>query len=138
MDQQKQLEQLVLVCLDTARGMLDEYKLVIPFGIRAFSDSEDMKMNCPAKNDSDEDWNTQIDAVVNELKHFVSNENVFATALVTELESDGESGIGLQIETLDSSVLFVYPFKKETDEWVIDEPVQTDQLLSSVFENNAA
>ena len=69
---------------------------------------------------------------------FANLENVFATALVTELESDGESGIGLQIETLDSSVLFVYPFKKETDEWVIDEPVQTDQLLSSVFENNAA
>lgn len=138
MNQQKQLEQLVLVCLDTARGMLDEYKLVIPFGIRAFSDSEDMKMNCPAHNHPDQDWNTQIDEVVNELRQFISHENVLATALVTELESDGESGIGLQIETPDSSVLFVYPFKKEADEWVIDEPVQTDQLLSCVFENNAA
>lgn len=72
--------------------------------------------------------------MVAELKGFVENENIFATALVTELESGGESGIGLQVETEMSSVLFVYPFKQEGEEWVIDEPVQTDQLLDTVFQ----
>lgn len=133
MDQQKQLEQLVLVCLDTAKAMLNEYKLVIPFGIRAFNDSEDMKMNCPADSHPNENWDIQIDEVVKELKVFVDTENIFATALVTELASEGETGIGLQVETPSTSVLFVYPFKKEKDEWVIDEPIQTDQLLSRVF-----
>lgn len=133
MDQQKQIEKLVLTSLDTAKGMLEEYELVVPFGVRAYHDSEDMKMNCPADQHPEEQWAQQIDEVVNELKTFVNNENIFATALVTELASDGESAIGLQIETAESSVLFVYPFKNEQGEWVLDEPVKTDQLLSCVF-----
>ena len=34
MDQQKQIEQLVLLCIDTAKEMLKEYKVIVPFGIR--------------------------------------------------------------------------------------------------------
>ncbi|MFK5950986.1 MAG: hypothetical protein QM500_19715 [Methylococcales bacterium] len=136
MDQDKQIEQLVLTCIDTAKGMLKEYEMVIPFGIRSFNDSEDLKMNCPGDKNPDADWNEQINLVVNELKEFVSKENIFATVLVTELSSEGESGIGLQVETDMSSVLFVYPYKREGDEWIVDEPVQTDQLLASVFANN--
>ena len=133
MDQQKQLETMVLACIDTAKAMLDEYKMVIPFGLRAYNDSEDMKMNCPAEKNPDAGWLEQIDAVVAELKEHVANENISATVLVTELAADGEKGIGLQIETEMSSVLFVYPYAKKEDEWVIDEPIQTDQLLATVY-----
>ena len=133
MDQEKVIESLVLTCVDTAKAMLDEYGVVVPFGIRAFNDSDDLKMNCPADEQRDDDWTEQINNVVSELKGFVAEESIFATALVTELASDGETGIGLQIETELSSVLFVYPFKKQDDEWKIDEPIQTDQLLATVF-----
>lgn len=133
MDQEKVIESLVLTCVDTAKAMLDEYGVVVPFGIRAFNDSDDLKMNCPADQQRDDDWTEQINNVVSELKGFVAEESIFATALVTELASDGETGIGLQIETELSSVLFVYPFKKQDDEWKIDEPIQTDQLLATVF-----
>ena len=133
MEQQKKIEQLVLLCIDTAKEMLKEYKVIIPFGIRTFNDSEDMKMNCPADEISEGDSSKQVDNVVSELKEFVANENIFATAFVTELESEGESGIGLQIETEQSSVLFVYPYRKQDDDWVIDEPIQTGQLLTKVF-----
>jgi len=133
MDQEKVIESLVLTCVDTAKAMLDEYGVVVPFGIRAFNDSDDLKMNCPADQQRDDDWTEQINNVVSELKGFVAEESIFATALVTELASDGETGIGLQIETELSSVLFVYPFKKQDDEWKIDEPIQTDQLLTTVF-----
>ena len=133
MDQQKQIEQLVLLCIDTAKEMLKEYKLIIPFGIRTFNDSEDMKMNCPADKIPEGDCSKQVDNVVSELKEFVANEDIFATAFVTELESEGESGIGLQIETEQSSVLFVYPYRMLDDDWVIDEPIQTDQLMAKVF-----
>ena len=138
MDQQKKIENMVLTCIDTAKAMLDEYELVIPFGIRSYNDSEDLKMNCPGDSNPETDWNEQIDRVVSELKEFVNNENICATALVTELQSEDKAGIGLQIETKFSSVLFVYPFKKDSETWVIDEPIQTDQLFSSVFDNNAA
>lgn len=133
MDQEKQLEKMVLACLDTAEAMLKEYETVIPFGLRAFNDSEDMKMNCPAKEGVKKDWDEQIEAVVSELKEFVENENISATVLVTGLQTDDESGVGLQIETEMSSVLFVYPYRREDDEWVIDEPIQTEQLLTSVY-----
>ena len=133
MDQQKQIEQLVLLCIDTAKEMLKEYKVIIPFGIRTFNNSEDMKMNCPGDKIPEGDCSKQVDNVVSELKEFVANEDIFATAFVTELESDGESGIGLQIETEQSSVLFVYPYRKQDDDWVIDEPIQTGQLLTKVF-----
>ena len=133
MDNNKKIEQMVLTCIDTAKAMLDEYDIVIPFGIRCYADSEDMKMNCPGDSKPDADWNEQIDMVANELKAFVSDEAIFATALVTELQSDESTGLGLQVETELSSVLFVYPFKKVDDNWVIDEPVKTDQLLNTVF-----
>lgn len=133
MEQQKQIEQLVLLCIDTAKEMLKEYKVIIPFGIRTFNDSEDMKMNCPGDKSPEEDYSKQIDNVVSELKKFVATENIFSTAYVTQLESEGGDGIGLQIETEQSSVLFVYPYKKEDDDWVIDEPIQTVQLLEKVF-----
>lgn len=135
MELEKQLEKMVLACIDTAKAMLGEYQTVIPFGLRAFNDSEDMKMNCPAEQNSTADWNEQITAVVTELKEFVATENIAATILVTDLQADDETGVGLQIETEMSSVLFVYPYHKENDEWVIDEPVQTEQLFDSVYGN---
>lgn len=135
MDLEKQLEKMVLACLDTAQAMLDEYEAVVPFGLRAFNDSEDMKMNCPAEENTTADWNQQIEDVVSELKEFVRTENITATVLVTSLQSDEESGVGLQIETEMSSVLFIYPYKKENDKWVIDEPIQTEQLLATVYDN---
>ena len=133
MDQQKQIEQLVLLCIDTAKEMLKEYQVIIPFGIRTFNDSEDMKMNCPGDKIPESDYSKQIDNVVSELKEFVANENIFATAFVMHLESEGGAGVGLQIETEQTSVLFVYPYRKEDDDWVIDEPIQTDQLMKKVF-----
>ncbi|MCK4711201.1 MAG: hypothetical protein KAU21_21500, partial [Gammaproteobacteria bacterium] len=78
-------------------------------------------------------WQEQIEAVVAELKEHVANENISATVLVTELAAEGEKGIGMQIETVMSSVLFVYPYEKKDDEWFFDEPIQTDQLLATVF-----
>ena len=133
MDQEKQIEQLVLLCIDTAKEMLKEYGVIIPFGIRSFNDSEDMKMNCPGDKLPEKDVSVQVENVVSELKQFVADENIFATAFVTELESDNESGIGLQIETVQTSVLFVYPYNKKDDDWIIDEPIQTNQLLTKVF-----
>jgi len=125
---------MVLTCIDTAKAMLAEYELIIPFGIRASNANEDLKMNCPGDKLPDADWDEQIRLVVTELKEFVSSESIFATALVTELESDGESAIGVQIETELSSVLFVYPFVLHDKEWVISEPIETEQLFARVYE----
>jgi len=117
--------------------MLDEYELVIPFGIRVFTDNDDAKMNCPADKHPDADWDEQIELVTTELREFVKTENIFATALVTSLEAEAEMGIGLQVETENSSALFIYPYTKKEDEWIVEqEPVQSEPLTASVFSNN--
>lgn len=133
MNEEKKIEQLVLTCIDTAKEMLKEYKIIIPFGIRNFNNSEDMKMNCPGDGNLKVDTLKQVDNVVSELKEYLQNEDIFATAFVTELEAGEELGIGLQIETTLSSVLFVYPYRNKNGEWEIDEPIQTEQLLTKVF-----
>ena len=129
----EKLEKLTITCIDTAQAMLDEYGVVVPFGIRAFKDSNDLKMNCPAKEIKDADWVQQIDMVVADLKEYLIKENIVATALVTGMESDEGTGLGLQIETEQGAVLFVYPYKMTGGLWKIDEPIQTQQLLSKVY-----
>lgn len=133
MEQNKKIEQFIVRCMDTAKEMLQEYGVIIPFGARCFTDSEDMKINCPADHSPKGDTSEHIDKVVNELKSFIATENIYATAFITELESEGESGIGLQVETLDSEILYVYPYSKKDDVWKVEEPIQTEQILVKIF-----
>ena len=133
MDLNEILKKMVLVSIDTAKTMLDEYGAIVPFGLRAFADSDDMKMNSPAEENSKASWDEMISAVVAELKEFVATENIAATALVTMLEAGDENAIGLQIETDKRAALFVYTYSKVDDEWVINEPIQTEQILETVY-----
>lgn len=130
---QQKLENMILTCIDTARAMLDEYNTVIPFGIRTFTDSDDMKMNCPAEKKPEAGWQEQIEAVVDELREFTREEDVESVILVSALASGEDNGIGLQVENSESAVLFVYPYRRENDQWIIDEPEQSDQLLVPVY-----
>jgi len=132
MNQEEIIEKMVSVCLDTAQAMLEKYEMVIPFGIHTINDGEELKMHCPGDKKPEASFNEQIEMVVDELRELVKNEFCYVTAIVTELESDDEKAIGLQVETDLSSVLFIYPFWKKNEHWIIDNPVQTDQLLPSV------
>jgi len=132
MNQEKIIEKMVMVCLDTAQAMLEKHEMVVPFGLRAIHDGEDLKMNCPGDKKPEENFNKQIEMVVDELKAYVKHESCYVIAIVTELESGDEKAIGLQVETDLSSVLFVYPFRKKNKQWIIDNPIQTDQRLPSV------
>jgi len=132
MNQEETIEKLVMVCLDTAQAMLEKYEMVIPFGIRAINDGEDLKMHCPGDKKPEASFNEQIETIVDELKAFVEDKSCYIIAIVTELESGDEKAVGLQVETDLSSVLFIYPFRKKNKQWIIDNPIQTDQLLPSV------
>jgi len=132
MNQEKIIEKMVVACLDTAQAMLEKDEMVIPFGVRAINDGEDLKMNCPGDKKPKANFNEQIEMVVDELKTFVKNDFSYVIAIVTELESGDERAVGLQVETDISSVLFVYPFRKKNEQWIIDNPIQTNQLLPSV------
>ncbi|MBT4837572.1 MAG: hypothetical protein HON94_09535 [Methylococcales bacterium] len=131
MDDQKKLEKLTVFCIETAQKMLDEYQSIIPFGAHAYSDKNDIIMKCHQEKYSKDEWQNLIDHTADELRILVKNENIFATVIVTLLESESEKGVGLQIETAQSAALFVYPCKKEEDKWVIDEPEQLEMLIAA-------
>ena len=122
-EDQKKLERLVLFSIQVAQEMLDEYEAVIPFGVRAFDDSDEVKMQCFQEEHPKANWDELIKTTASELKKSVSEDDIFATAIVLSVESEDAIGIGLQIDTGKGPALFVYPYHKDEDKWVIDEPI---------------
>ena len=129
-NEEKTLEKLIIFSLEVAQNMLDEYELVIPFGVHALANSEDIKMRCFQEKQPTADWGELIQTTTNELKKTIAQEKIVATAIVLSVEADDQKGIGVQIETPQSPVLFVYPYHKEEDKWVIDEPTQAQMLIA--------
>lgn len=130
MDNKKTIERLVLASIDAAQRMLEEQNQVIPFGVLAYAETEDITMKCVSEKYPDADWQELIDATATALKQCVKIENIAATAIVTSLESDSDFGVGIQVETPISAVLFIYPYVKNSNGWVINEPEQADILIA--------
>jgi len=129
------LERVVLLSMEVAQKMLDEYGTVVPFGVRAHADSEDVLMKCFQEEYPEASWDDLLQTTVDELKKSVEEEDIFATAVVLSVESNDSMGIGLQIDTRKAPALFVYPYHKDGDIWEIDEPIQAEMLLAPrVFE----
>ena len=120
----------MLFSIEVAQEMLDEYEAVIPFGVRAFADSDDVKMQCFQEEQPKANWDELIKTTASELKKSVSEDDIFATAIVLSVESDDAIGVGLQIDTRKGPALFVYPYHKDEDKWVIDEPMQAEMLIA--------
>lgn len=125
------IERLVLYCLDIAQDMLEEYDLVIPFGTRAFADSDDVKMQSYQEQLPEANWGELISFTAEELKKLIKKENIFAVAIVSSIETDdGTMGVGLQLDTRKGPVLFFYPYYRQDDKWFIDEPSKADILVA--------
>ncbi len=136
MEDEAILQRLVIASLEAAERMLKEHQTVIPFGVRASADTEDVKISCYHEKLPGADWQELIDHTVGKLKEHVASEDVHSTAIVTTLEADERSAIGIQIETPAGSKLFIYPFFLNGSEGVsIDEPIQSEgQIAGRVFE----
>ncbi len=129
-DEQKKLEQMVIFSIDVAQEMLNAYEAVIPFGVRAFADSDEIKMKCFQEEHPKANWDELIQTTVDELKNSVELEDIFATAVVLSVESKDSIGVALQIDTRKGPALFVYPYHQEEDKWIIDEPTQAEMLIA--------
>ena len=129
-NEQKTLERIVAFSMEVAERMLYEYGTVIPFGIRAFADSDDVEMKCFQEEHPEASWDELLQTTVDELKKAVAEEKIFATAIVLSVESEDTIGIGLQIDTHKAPALFVYPYHQQDDGWVIEEPSQAEMLVA--------
>jgi hypothetical protein len=129
-DEQIKLERMIVFSIEVAQEMLEEYEAVIPFGIRAFADSDEIKMQCFQEEHPKANWDELINTTVDELKKSVEQGDIFAIAIVLSVESEDAMGVGLQIDTRKGPALFVYPYHQEEDKWVIDEPSQAEMLIA--------
>jgi len=129
-DEQKSLENIVIFSIEVAQKMLNEYGTVVPFGVRAFADSDEVMMRCFQEEQPEASWDELIETTVNKLKESVEEEDIFATAVVLRVESSDTTGIALQIDTRKAPALFVYPYHMQDEQWIIGEPVQADVLLA--------
>ena len=129
-EDQKKLERMVVFSIEVAQEMLNEYETVIPFGIHAFADSDEIKMKCFQEEHPKANWNELIKTTVDALKKSVEEDEIFATAVVLSVESEDTMGVGLQIDTRKGPALFVYPYHKDDDKWIIDEPSQAEMLIA--------
>ena len=124
------LERIVLLSMEVAQKMLDEYGTVVPFGVRALADSEDVLMKCFQEEYPEASWDDLLQTTIDELKKSVEEEDIFATAVVLSVESEDSMGIGLQIDTRKEPALFVYPYHQDGGIWEIGEPIRAETLLA--------
>jgi len=129
-NEQKSLEKVVALSIEVAHKMLDEYETVIPFCVRAFADSDDVMMQCFQEEQPEASWDELVQTTVDRLKQLAEEEELFATAVVLIVESGDGMGIGLQIDTRQAPALFVYPFHKQDEQWIIAEPMQAEILVA--------
>ncbi len=131
MTDEKLMENVVLFGLEAATKMLNEYGSVIPFCVSGNLETEELRMKCYREEFPEDEWHDLILSTAQEIRSAIQIEKISIAALVTTLESKDSTGIGFQVDTPLSSVLFVYPYKKVKGEWKIEEPQKIDSTLTA-------
>jgi len=121
------LGRLVSLSRKLSLLLLEQTDQVLPFAITLDPAGKKPQTFYPADSRPDATWEQLLDAAADWLMASVASGSVAAVAVVTLLNSDDQrSGIGVQIETVHSGMLHVYPLEKGTDGWVLHELVRID------------
>ena len=137
MSEEKKLEQVIILSLETAQKMIKEHKTITPFAAWAFTDNNDIKMSSYQESLPDGSWQELIEHTVKNMRRLEKDEKLQITAVITALESGNNTAIGIQIETVAGAKLFIYPYSVNDSENIsIDEPIQSDMLIAGkVFQH---
>ncbi len=134
MENEKKIEQLIILGLETAKKLIESHKTVIPFGVRVFNDNEEVSLCNYYEAVPDADWNELIEHTITKLKEFAQKEDICATGIFTTLENGDDTAVGIQIETPQTAKLFIFPYTISEDAKVTikeAEPIQSEALIAS-------
>ena len=126
-------EELLGKALHVAREagllLLRKHDTVLPFGLTLDAAGDNPRTFFPGDQLPRASWDELLDATLGQLERRIASDDVGAIAVVTTLESGGESGLGIQVETRASSVFLVYPYSGTGPNWSLGEPQTAEGLL---------
>ena len=126
-------EELLGKALHVAREagllLLRKHGSVLPFGLTLDAAGDNPRTFFPRDQLPRASWDELLDATLGQLERRIDSEDVGAIAVVTTLESGGESGLGIQVETRASPLFLVYPYSGTGRNWSLGEPQTAERLL---------
>jgi hypothetical protein len=126
-------EELLGKALHVAREagllLLRKHGTVLPFGLTLDAAGDNPRTFFPRDQLPRASWDELLDATLGQLERRIGSDDVGAIAVVTTLESGGESGLGIQVETRASSLFLVYPYSGTGRNWSLGEPQTAEGLL---------
>ena len=126
-------EELLGKALHVAREagllLLRKHGTVLPFGLTLDAAGDNPRTFFPRDQLPRASWDELLDATLGQLERRINSDDVGAIAVVTTLESGGESGLGIQVETRASALFLVYPYSGTGRNWSLGEPQTAQGLL---------
>jgi hypothetical protein len=126
-------DELLAKTLDVAREaavlLLREHGTVLPFALTLDPSGDNVRTYFPRDEWPDAGWDELIDAAVGHLMRSKGAADVGAIAFATTLESESESGLGIQAETRSSALFLVYPYMGTGKSRRVGEPQAAEGLL---------
>ncbi|PTL79359.1 hypothetical protein [Vitiosangium sp. GDMCC 1.1324] len=129
MNDQELLEKTLYVAKEAGLLLLRKHGTVLPFGLTLDTAGDHPKTWFPRDQLPRASWDELLDATIAHLERSIGSGGVGAIALVTTLESGSESGLGIQVETRDSSLFLVYPYSGTGQSRSLGEPQSAEGLL---------
>jgi hypothetical protein len=129
MDDGELLGMALYVARESAGLLLREHGTVLPCGLTLDSRGNNVSTYFPRDQRPSAEWNELIEATVDHLTRCIRSTDVGVIVLATELESEGQAGLGVQAETRSASLFLVYPYSGSGRRKKLGEPQQAEGLL---------
>jgi hypothetical protein len=129
MNDEELLGKALHVAREASLLLLRKHGTVLPFGLTLDAAGDNPRTFFPRDQLPRASWDELLDATLGQLERRIDSGDVGAIAVVTTLESGGESGLGIQVETRASSLFLVYPYSGTGRNWSLGEPQTAQGLL---------
>ncbi|WNG35407.1 hypothetical protein F0U61_18330 [Archangium violaceum] len=129
MNDEELLAKTLHVAKEAGMLLLRKHGTVLPFGLTLDPAGDNPRTYFPRDQLPRASWDELLDATIAHLERSIDSGGIGAIALVTTLESGSESGLGVQVETRDSSLFLVYPYKGTGQSKSLGEPQTAEGLL---------
>jgi hypothetical protein len=121
------------VAREAALLLLRKHGTVLPFGLTLDSRGDNVRTYFPRDQLPNAGWDELINATVEYLARCVRSADVGVVVLATQLESEGQAGLGVQAETRSTRLFLLSPYLGTGRAQELGEPQLADGLLVEPF-----
>ncbi|MGH9821764.1 MAG: hypothetical protein ACREDR_00675 [Blastocatellia bacterium] len=114
--------KLLVTARECSKFLLKKCGLVRPFGLVLERAGQSVRSFYPKDTGPDATWLELLGLAERELRAAIESGDAAGVALVTGLESDSDTAIGVQVETASMTLFLLYRYRKGLLGWRLDEP----------------